>query len=197
MAKLNAAVSDNEKLLASQALVASMRGLNLDVITPHLANLPSDVQGEILRGLLGSSQVAKAPTDFLNLAIQSGNWQLLKDERVAGVEGLVAEYAKRVDPISIAEWGLSLPERPETVDIFRRSITGYIDSNPVEARDWIMSIPEGDWRRERALLEYSQNSLWYKNNPEASLWAIDQMKDPKVKGTAAVWRDEWAQRKGK
>lgn len=197
IAKVTAAATDFERMMAVQELARLMRGADMETIKGSWSGLPADARNEILWSLIGSSQAKASPTDFLNLAIQAGNWDILRTERVAGTEGLVAEYAKRVDPISIAEWGLSLPERPETIDIFRRSITGYIDKNPVEAREWIMSIPEGDWRRERALLEYSQNSLWYKNNPEASLWAINQIKDPKVKGTAAVWRDEWAQRTGK
>jgi len=94
------------------------------------------------------------------------------------------------------EWGLTLPDRPETQEVYRRAITGYIDRYPVEARDWIMSIPEGDWRRERALMEYSQNALWYKKNQEGAAWAIERITDPKIKGTAMSWRTEWAQRNG-
>jgi len=197
VAEIAAATNDSERMMAVQELSSLMHDADIDTLKRAWSGLPAEAQSEILKSLVGSEQAKASPTDFLNLIIQAGDWQLLRDPKISGVEGLVAEYAKRIDPISIAEWGLGLPERPETVDIFRRSITGYIDKNPVEARDWIMGIPEGDWRRERALLEYSQNSLWYKNNPEASEWAINQIKDPKVKGTAAVWRDEWAQKKGK
>ena len=67
----------------------------------------------------------------------------------------------------------------------------------MEARDWILTIPEGDWRRERALAEYSQNALWAKNDPAGSQWAIDQIKDPRMKGTVINWRKEWTERTGR
>ena len=85
---------------------------------------------------------------------------------------------------------------PGSLSLPWAAITGYIDRYPAEARDWIMSIPEGDWRRERALMEYSQNALWYKKNEEGAAWAIDRITDPKIKGTAINWRIEWAQRNG-
>lgn len=191
------AATEVEKMLALQALAASLRGADMNGITNEWSKLPGDAQKELLRSMLGSPLAQNNPVEFLNLAIQAGDWDILRDSRIGGVEGLVANYAKRFDPISIAEWGLGLPERPETVDIYRRAVTGYIDKNPVEAREWILSIPEGDWRRERALLEYSQNSLWYKKDPEASQWAIDRITDPKAKGTAISWRQEWAQRNGR
>jgi len=193
--KLATAGSEQEKIIALQAFAASLKGQDPELIKNLIGNVPPESRGDIVRQLLAASGNGE-PTALLNLAIASGNWDILKDPMVAGVEGKVAEYARRNDPISIAEWGLSLPDRPETQDIYRRAITGYIDRYPAEARDWIMSIPEGDWRRERALMEYSQNALWYKRNQEGAAWAIDRISDPKLKGTAMNWRIEWAQRNG-
>lgn len=195
VAKVATAATEQERIIALQAFAASLKGLEPDVIKGHLGSLSPEERGGIVRQLLASAGTEK-PTALLDLAIASGSWDILKDPMVAGVEGLVAEYARRRDPISIAEWGLSLPDRPETQEVYRRAITGYIDRYPAEARDWIMSIPKGDWRRERALMEYSQNSLWYKKSQEGAAWAIDQITDPKIKGTAISWRIEWAQRNG-
>jgi len=193
--KINTAATEQEKIIALQAFTASLKGVDPGLIKDLIGNLPPESRGDIVRQLLAASGNEK-PTALLDLAIASGNWELLRDPMVAGVEGKVAEYARRRDPISIAEWGLTLPDRPETQEVYRRAITGYIDRYPVEARDWIMSIPEGDWRRERALMEYSQNALWYKKNQEGAAWAIERITDPKIKGTAMSWRTEWAQRNG-
>lgn len=194
-AKIATAATEQEKIIALQAFTASLKGQESGLVGSLIGNLPPEFRGDIVRQLLAASGNEK-PTDLLDLAIASGNWDILKDPMVAGVEGKVAEYARRRDPIAIAEWGLSLPDRPETQEVYRRAITGYIDRYPVEARDWIMSIPEGDWRRERALMEYSQNALWYKKNQEGAAWAIERITDPKMKGTAINWRIEWAQRNG-
>jgi len=193
--KINTAATEQEKIIALQAFTASLKGVDPGLIKNLIGNLPPESRGDIVRQLLAASGNEK-PTALLDLAIASGNWELLRDPMVAGVEGKVAEYARRRDPISIVEWGLTLPDRPETQEVYRRAITGYIDRYPVEARDWIMSIPEGDWRRERALMEYSQNALWYKKNQEGAAWAIERITDPKIKGTAMSWRTEWAQRNG-
>ncbi len=195
-AKFSAAGTESEKIIALQAFAASLQGQDLETIKSHFGNIPVESRGDIVRQLLAASGRETPPTGLLDLAIASGNWDILKDPMVAGVEGMVAEFARRKDPISIAEWGLGLPDRPETQEVYRRAITGYIDRYPVEARDWIMSIPQGDWRRERALMEYSQNALWYKKNQEGAEWAIEQITDPKMKGTAINWRVEWAQRNG-
>jgi len=195
VAKFTAAATEQEKIIALQALAASLEGRDIETIKGHFGSLPVESRGDIVRQLIAAAGNSQ-PTGLLDLAIASGNWDLLKDPMVSGVEGVVANYARRNDPISIAEWGLSLPERPETQEVYRRAITGYIDRYPAEARDWIMSIPKGDWRRERALMEYSQNSLWYKKNQDGASWAIDQITDPRIKGTAINWRIEWAQRNG-
>lgn len=196
--------SGGMQAINSIVLPAMERSTTQEVLSWLGAN---EYYDEEFRWLL--AQRLSATTDIAGIAAlkehSPGDWEetrkllaeLFRNARVSGVEGLVAEYVKKVEPIAISEWGLGLPERPETVDIYRRAITGYINQNPIEARDWIMSMQLGDWRRERALMEYSQNSLWYKNNPDASQWAIDQITDPKVKGTAISWREEWKQRTGR
>jgi hypothetical protein len=195
VAIFNAAGTEQEKIIALQALAASLRGQDIETIKAHFGSIPVENRGDIVRQLLASSGKENT-TELLNLAIASGDWSIFRDPMVAGVEGLVAEHARRRNPIAIAEWGLGLPDRPETQEVYRRAITGYIDRYPEEARGWIMSMPQGDWRRERALMEYSQNALWYKKNQEGADWAINQISDPKIKGTAMSWRVEWAQRNG-
>lgn len=196
-ARWAAATTEREKLIALQALIGSLRKSDMATIRAQWEKLPPDARNDLTTTLLTSSNGAHSPTALLDLAIQTGNWDLFKDPRISGVNGVMANYAKSAEPIALAEWGLSLPDRPETLDVFRRSVSGYIDKNYAEARDWILSIPEGDWRRERALAEYSQNALWAKKDPDGSQWAIDQIQDPRVKGTVINWRKEWTERTGR
>jgi hypothetical protein len=191
-----AATTEREKLIALQALIGSLRTSDMATTRAQWEKLPPEAKNDLTRTLLTSSTMLP-PTDLLDLAIENGNWELFKDPRISGMEGALAKHARTAEPISLAEWGLKLPERPETLDVFRRAVSGYIDRNYVDARDWILSIPKGDWRRERALAEYSQNALWAKKDPDGSQWAIDQIQDPKVKGTVINWRKEWTERTGR
>lgn len=196
-ARWAAAATEREKLIALQALIGSLRKSDLATIRAEWEKLPPDARNDLTSTLLTSYNLNHPPTALLDLAMQNGNWELFKDPRISGVEGALAKHARTAEPIALAEWGLKLPDRPETLDVFRRAVSGYIDKNYVDARDWILSIPEGDWRRERALAEYSQNALWAKKDPDGSQWAIDQIQDQKIKGTVINWRKEWTERTGR
>ena len=196
-AKVAAAATEQERNIALQALIASLRNADMDTVKGEWSKLPAAARDDLTQALLTSSQGKLPPTALLDLAMQTGNWALFTDPRIAGAQGVMANYARTAEPIKLAEWGLNLPERPETLDVYRRSVSGYIGQNYIEARDWILTIPEGDWRRERALAEYSQNALWAKNDPAGSQWAIDQIKDPRMKGTVINWRKEWTERTGR
>ncbi|WAC19130.1 hypothetical protein OVA24_18035 [Luteolibacter sp. SL250] len=195
-ARWAAATTEREKLIALQALIGSLRKSDMATIRAEWMKLPPDARKDLTSTLL-TSPTMLPPTDLLDLVIENGNWEMFKDPRISGMEGALAKHARTAEPIALAEWGLRLPDRPETLDVFRRAVSGYIDKNYMEARDWIFSIPEGDWRRERALAEYSQNALWAKKDPEGSQWAIDRIKDPKIKGTVINWRKEWTERTGR
>ena len=62
---------------------------------------------------------------------------------------------------------------------------------PEAGREWLESLPEGDWHRERGFVELSQSSLWRHNDPAASLRAIEAITDPLARQNARTYRYDW------
>jgi hypothetical protein len=95
----------------------------------------------------------------------------------------------------VAEWATELPVRKETTELFHRSVDTYLQTNLESAREWLATIPPGEWR-DRAYAEYSQQALWSHQNTDASRWALDQIASTTFKREAEGWRSQWEQRTG-
>lgn len=78
--------------------------------------------------------------------------------------------------------------------MFHRGVESYIRNTPEQAWQWVQELPAGYWR-DRALAEYSQQSLHHHKNPEWSRTAIDQIADPSYRQTVEGWRSDWESQK--
>lgn len=131
---------------------------------------------------------------LLDLAKDAGQWTLLSKE---GHDALLFLNGTGTDSVKLATWATTLPARPETVELFHRSVDRYISEDMPRAREWLEQMQPGDWHRERGLAEYSQQALRSHNDPEASRWALDQISDPALKEKAEGWRRDWERENGK
>lgn len=166
---------------------ASLRELDADKLSSELANIPPEVKNEAMKAMLsqlnGESPGVLAAVEF---ALSSDQWQDVAES----TSQLLANFSE-MDPLKLAEWGASLPERPDTVEIYHKAISRYIRDDLPRAREWLESMAEGSWQRENGLAEFSQQALWPKNDPAASQWALDTITDPAVKAAATKWRHDW------
>ncbi|WP_367873953.1 hypothetical protein [Luteolibacter sp. Populi] len=177
--------------VAIQTWAASLRQADEAKLAVEWAGIPEAERGEAAKAVLQQLYPdSRGLLPAMNVAMASGEWQLIAKQ---GPEWL---REHEIAPQQLAEWGMTLPERAETVELFHRSVDRYIGEDLPRAREWIAEMPEGDWRRDRALAEYSQQSLWKHGNAEESQWALEQIGNPELRKNAEGWRGDWAAARG-
>ena len=169
---------------------ASLRTLDAEKLSSELANVPENAKAETAKAML-SQLNGESPglLSALEFAIATDQWGSLAKSTASQL----ANFGERnhMDPAKLAEWGSNLPQRPDTVETFHKSIGRYIRDDLPRAKEWFQSMPEGSWQRDHGLAEFSQQALWGKNDPAFSQWALDSITDPAIKAEAQGWRHDW------
>ena len=186
------ATSDQARTMALHEYLSSLRNLDATALRAEWSQLPPELQARAATGLFNSPTGVKNAPEVLDLIMETGQWDRLKDPTA---QNNLRSYARTLDGVDLASWGMKLPERPETIEIFRRAVDPYISRNIGDAKGWIETLPQG-WHRDRALGQFSQHALWGSKNPELSQWALDSISDPKIRAEVAKWRGDWAKQTG-
>lgn len=180
--------------LALMSWGASLRRADAATLLKEWEGIPEARRGEAAKAMLSPMNYeSKALTTAIDLAMQAGEWEYL----AAKAPEQLRWHARHADPVTLAEWAMDLPERPETVELFHRGVDRYIGDDLPRAKGWLEEMEPGDWHRERGLAEYSQQALRRHQDPEASRWALDQITDPALKQAAEGWRQDWERETGK
>lgn len=189
---LAAATNDRAKTILLHEYTSTLREANASVLSAEWGKLTPEMQRRAAIAFYNGAQGTKNAPVVLDMLIRTEQW-----DTAQSASSRLIEYGRSTDkPGELAAWGMSLPQRPETQDLFRRSIDPYINRNNAEAREWIQTLPLGDWRTERVLYAFTQNALYARNNEELYQWALDRIVDPETKGAAARSYDGWARRRG-
>lgn len=186
------ATSEQARTMALHEYLSSIRNLDATALRGEWSQLPPELQGRAAVGLFNSPAGVKNAPEVLDLIIETGQWNYLKDPTA---QNNLRTYARTLDGVDLASWGMKLPDRPETIEIFRRAVDPYISRNIGEARGWIESLPQG-WHRDRALGQFSQHALYGSKDPVLSQWAVDNISDPQIKTEVTKWRGEWVKQTG-
>ncbi len=186
------ASTDEARTMALHEYLSSLRNLDATALRNEWSQLPPDLQARAAVGLFNSPVGVKNAPDVLDLIMETGKWDRLKDPTA---QNNLRNYARTLNGVDLASWGMKLPERPETIEIFRRAVDPYISRNIGDARGWIESLPQG-WHRDRALGQFSQHALYGSKDPALSQWALDNISDPQIKAEATKWRGDWAKQTG-
>lgn len=164
----------------------------------EVAKLPADQRALFAAKVLdftsiGGDKVEEIQTkkDSIEYLVAEQNWKLLEGK---GAEDAVRSMASVTDPQALAEWSYTLPPRKETTEMFHRGVETYMRKSPEQAWQWVQDLPSGYWK-DRALAEFSQQSLHHHKNPEWSRNAIDQIADPSYRQIVEGWRSDWESKK--
>lgn len=187
-------MADFYSSLVAMNFAAASREASSEQVTAEIDSLPEDKRGPFAKALLtsytGNADLLQTALDHL---VDHEQWQLLdKGETSRAVQTM----RQNADPVSLAEWAVSLPPREETTEMFHRGVEPYIRKSPEEAWNWIQEMADGYWR-DRALAEYSQINLHVFNDPDKSAAAIGQIRDPAYRETVKGWRAGWEKQKGR
>ena len=186
------ASSDQARTMALHEYLSSIRNLDATALRAEWSQLPPEMQARAATGLFNSPAGVKNAPAVLDLIMETGQWDRLRDPTA---QNNLRTYAKTLDGVDLASWGMKLPDRPETIEIFRRAVDPYISRNIGDAKGWIESLPD-DWRKDRALGQLSQHALYGSNDPALSQWALDSISDPQIRAEANKWRGAWAKQRG-
>jgi len=184
----------SQRTLAMMKWGASLKKADDAALREEWAHVPEAERTAAVDTLLTPTATEpKSLLTIIDLAMEAGEWTTVFQK---GQENL-RWHSSGMDSVKLATWATTLPERPETVEIFHRSVDRYIREDMPRAREWLEQMEPGDWHRERGLAEYSQQALRRHNDPEASRWALDQIADPALKQQAEGWRRDWERETGK
>lgn len=190
--RLAAATNERAKTILLHEYTSTMRDASASILSSEWEKLTPEMQKRAAVSFSNGAQGTKNTPQVLDMLMKTDQW-----ERLRTTAEKLTEYGKTTTkPAELADWAMTLPQRPETADMFRRSIEPFIIRNNGEAREWIGSLPAGDWRGERALYTYTQNALYARNDEGLYQWAVDRISDPDLKASAANAYLDWARRRG-
>ncbi|WP_265593999.1 hypothetical protein [Haloferula sp. BvORR071] len=177
--KWTAMSSGREKIAAQFAWAASLREADRATMEAQWSALPENARQQALNSLFAQLYPdSPALIPALDLAMEKGEWGVVA---TLGA-GKLDEY--EMDPKEKAEWAMKLPERSETQRIFDGAVAGLLRDDPEAAKEWISGMDSDDWRKKRALLQFSRLALDSHHSMENFRWAYGQITDPATKKSA-------------
>lgn len=160
---------------------------SLAAIQAELASLPEADRGRMLRSINVHAEVGENTPKLIEMLLEAGEYSQSYQTITANLRAYAKEPEKQV---SLANWAMTLPQSEDASKVVHRAVEPYLMADPKAARGWLESLPSS-WAKNYALAEYSQHSVWRRNDSETSWWAIEQITDPQVKETAMKWRSSW------
>lgn len=142
------------------------------------ASLPADLKPQIVQAALkkpGSN--VSAYLAALDEVINTPDWTTLQKPLAVKLHDMNAnpqQYPAMLD------WAAKLPERDDTMDIYRVAVRKFVTNQPDQAREWIAGMPKG-WKQQNSLTAYVQSALFARGDVEGAKWAIPQISDPRFR----------------
>lgn len=145
------------------------------------ASLPADLKPQIVKAALrapGSN--AGAFLAAVDEVINTPEW--------TGLQKPLAVKLHEMNPGSdqypmMLEWATKLPERDDTMDLYRVAVRKFVTYQPDKAREWIGAMP-GGWKQQNSLASYAQSALFARGDVEGAEWARQQISDPRFRAEA-------------
>lgn len=190
--KLSEAKTEQERTRYIHEFGLALKKMDFPTMMSEWTKLPEDLRGRTSRSLLLHADPSSDIPSLAGEMMKIGEWKSLNEQA-----GKISEYGYKTGKVrELAEWTSGLPAVAQSQEIFVRAVEPFIVNKPSEARQWIESMASDDWRRDRALAEYSRHVLWRMNDKDLSTWAIDSISDPMVKRNVVMSRQAWAHQKG-
>lgn len=189
--RLAAATDERAKTVLLHEFASTLRDASADVISKEWAQLSPEMQARAAVAFSNGPQGVRNAPAVAEMLIKTEQWNLLKFNWPK-----FTEYGKSTsDPKQLAEWAMTLPEKGEVERIFTESVAPLVVRDNAEAKEWIMSLPAGDWKTRMALETYARNALYARNDEELFTWAVGRMEDEQ-RGDMLRQYQAWLKRRG-
>lgn len=190
--RLAAATNERAKTILLHEFASTLREADPRALGAEWEKLDPEMKKRAAVAFSNGEQGTRNAPAVLDMLMATDQW-----DRVMSSHSKLSEYGKTTkDPKQLAEWGMTLPERPEAEVIFRQTIDPFINRNNAEAKQWIDSLPAGEARKDRALYAYTQNALYARNDVALYEWALERMTDSAAKTAAQNSYASWLKRRG-
>lgn len=157
-----------------------------------MSTLPEGVRDDALWSAMRFGRRGVEQLEIARMLMKEGAWDKLEQ---ADMVRSVQDIARQSDSKAVADWANELPVRAETTELYHRSVEFYLRDHMEDSREWIASLPAGEWR-DRAYAEYSQQALNSHNDSDASRWALERIGNKTFQAEAKGWRTQWETRTG-
>lgn len=190
--RLAAATNERAKTVLLHEYTSTLRDASASVISSEWGQLSPEMQKRAAVAFFNGKQGTSNAPAVLDMLIKNEQWYVLR-----GSAAKLSEYGKSTtDPRGLAEWAMSLPERGETASMFFRAMEPFVIRNNPEAKEWIGSLPPGDWKTELALQTYANNALYARNDEELFAWTVERMSSETQREGMKRQHDAWLKKRG-
>lgn len=163
------------------AMATMLDRTDVDGARATFASLPDELRQAAIEATL--AKPGKNVSGYLaaiDEVIDSPDWPTLQTPLAVRLHEL---RPGRDQHPALLEWASRMPEREDTMDLYRVAVRGFVAGYPQDAREWIGRMPPG-WKQQNSLAAYVQSALAARHDEAGARWAFQQITDPVFRAEA-------------
>jgi len=176
------------------AMATMMERTNVEGARATFAGLPDDMRKAAVEATL--AKPGKNVSGYLaamDEVINTPEWSSLQKPLA------VRLHEARPGPdqnATLLAWAAHMPEREDTMDLYRVAVRGFVTGYPQDAREWIGKMEPG-WKQQNSLAAFVQSALAGRRDETGAQWAFQQITDPVFRAEAEGFFRSYEARKEK
>lgn len=186
-AQLADSASEGERRMLLAGLANNLTNLkDAAAIRSSFEQVPESMKKETALAILGGGMRNESALVAADYLLEKNEWELVQKKVAVTIHELGGNPSSTS---GLLAWGMNLPERSETEDLYRCTVRGFIYQQPEQAKNWIMAMPPG-WKRDNALTEYV-HSMVILNRDEQADWALERIESSHFRQVVDTSRGNW------
>lgn len=158
------------------------------------ASLPDDLRQAAIEATLAKpGRNVSGYLAAIDEVIHAPGWSELKGSLAVRLHELAPGADQNP---TLLEWAARMPEREDTMDLYRVAVRSFVTHNPQDAREWIGGMEPG-WKQQNSLASYVQSALAARSDEAGAQWAFQQITDPVFRAEAQDFFQAHEARQGK
>jgi hypothetical protein len=174
------------------AMATMLEKTNLEGARAAFADLPEELRKAAVNATL--AKPGKNVSGYLaamDEVINTPEWSSLQSSLAVRLHELMPG-PDQYD--TLLTWAENMPERGDTMDLYRVAVRSFVISSPQDAREWIGQMEPG-WKQQNSLAAYVQSALAAREDEAGAQWAFKQITDPVFRAEAEDFFRSYESRK--
>jgi hypothetical protein len=157
------------------AMATMLEKTNVDGARATFANLPDDLRRAAVEAALAKpGRNVSGYLAAMDQVINTSEWTSLQGPLAVRLHELAPGPDQNA---TLLAWAAKMPEREDTMDLYRVTVRGFVTGYPQDAREWIGQMEPG-WKQQNSLAAYVQSALAARQDEAGAQWAFQQITDP-------------------